>query len=193
MNVCTIANCGKPLLARGFCSAHYTQWRKYGDPEHRQIARRGEPVAWLREHVGHAGDECLPWPFRARTVKGYGQVVVEGKLTGAHRAMCALAHGKPPTPKHEAAHSCGNGRKACTNPRHLRWALPTENAEDKRAHGTDSTGERNGQARLHATDIPEIRRLVASGLRHAVIARDFGISRRNVSMIADRKTWAHVE
>jgi len=30
--VCTIEGCDKPMSARGWCAAHYTRWRKHGDP-----------------------------------------------------------------------------------------------------------------------------------------------------------------
>lgn len=32
MNVCTIAGCGKPQRARGWCVTHYWRWSKHGDP-----------------------------------------------------------------------------------------------------------------------------------------------------------------
>lgn len=31
-NVCQMDGCDKPFLARGFCSAHYSRFRKYGSP-----------------------------------------------------------------------------------------------------------------------------------------------------------------
>lgn len=33
MNTCTIANCGFPTVARGYCSMHYSRWRKSGTAE----------------------------------------------------------------------------------------------------------------------------------------------------------------
>lgn len=32
MQVCSVANCGRAILARGFCSSHYLRFRKHGDP-----------------------------------------------------------------------------------------------------------------------------------------------------------------
>lgn len=29
---CSIDDCGKPMLARGWCSAHWTRWKRHGDP-----------------------------------------------------------------------------------------------------------------------------------------------------------------
>ena len=187
---CAIEACEKPQLARGMCSAHYGLWRKYGDPTHRVIARRGEALKWLRQQISVDSDECIVWPFKPRTVKGYPVVYFEGRPTGAHRVMCALAYGTAPD-GHECAHSCGN--RMCVNRRHLRWATPSGNAHDKRGHGTDNAGEKNPQAKLTARDIPIIRDAVASGASHSAVAGLFGISRRNVSQIVTRQTWKHVD
>jgi 5-methylcytosine-specific restriction endonuclease McrA len=32
---CSITDCGSPLVARGWCSKHYTRWKRYGDPVYR--------------------------------------------------------------------------------------------------------------------------------------------------------------
>ncbi|NUP47546.1 MAG: HNH endonuclease [Catenulispora sp.] len=39
---CTIPDCGKPVMGRGWCSRHYGIWRKFGDPLHpvRKYERR---------------------------------------------------------------------------------------------------------------------------------------------------------
>ena len=29
---CTVDGCSRPLLARGWCSTHYSRWRTHGDP-----------------------------------------------------------------------------------------------------------------------------------------------------------------
>lgn len=31
MKTCEIPGCGKKALARNWCAAHYTKWKKYGD------------------------------------------------------------------------------------------------------------------------------------------------------------------
>src|SRR5215471_14726746 len=92
-------------------------------------------LEWIQERVGHAGDDCLQWPF-SRSSSGYGILFHEGKVVYAHRTMCELANGKPPTPKHHASHSCGRGHLGCVNPRHLEWKTAAENQQDRRKHGT---------------------------------------------------------
>lgn len=31
-NVCSVEGCGKPILARGYCTNHYHRFMKHGDP-----------------------------------------------------------------------------------------------------------------------------------------------------------------
>lgn len=95
------------------------------------MARHGEPLRWLLDHVEYPEKGCLIWPF-ARDGKGYGSL---GKK-GAHRRMCEIVNGPAPTPKHHAAHSCGNGHLGCVHPRHVRWATCSENQMDRFLHGT---------------------------------------------------------
>lgn len=137
--LCQVEGCGRPQKGRGYCKAHLMRVRTHGHPQAGLPIFKKTATAWLKEHVDHAGDDCLTWPF-ARTLGGAGSV--SGRAVGrkgnlsASRAMCILAHGEPPTPKHVAAHSCGKGHEACVNPRHLRWATMKENAADTLLHGT---------------------------------------------------------
>lgn len=92
-------------------------------------------LPWLLDNVAHEGDDCLIWPFN-RNDRGYGQLSMGGKIQRAHRVMCELVHGKPPTSKHQASHSCGNGHLGCVHPKHLRWATNSENQLERwRVHG----------------------------------------------------------
>lgn len=88
----------------------------------------------IHENVNHTGDDCLIWPM-GRDDKGYGFLNFEGKSPKAHRLMLILAKGEPPTPKHQASHTCGNGHLGCFNPRHLVWKTNSENQRDRRKHG----------------------------------------------------------
>ena len=104
------------------------------------MTRKGSGAAhqWLLDHVNYEGDECLFWPFSR--ADGYGQFSHLGEIYRANRYMCELAHGKPPTPKHQAAHSCGQGDQGCINPNHLSWKTNGDNQLDRRSHGTKSSG-----------------------------------------------------
>lgn len=90
---------------------------------------------WLVAHTSYEGDDCLIWPF-GRDDKGYGFLQAFDKIRKAHRVMAFMTLGSPPTKKHQASHSCGNGHLGCVNPKHLRWKTNSENQLERyREHG----------------------------------------------------------
>lgn len=188
---CSIDDCVLPHYGRGMCSKHYQRWRKYGSPHITKTAPKGEALTWLENAISYELDECLIWPF-GRSDNGYGAVFFHGRKQYAHRVMCFLAHGEPPSNRHEAAHSCGNGAGGCCNQNHLRWATPAENNADKIEHGTNNKGERHGAAKLKEADILAIR-----AMRGAVTNRNlalcFGVSHQTISDIQNKKRWSWVK
>lgn len=172
----------------GCCSLHYQRFRKHGDAS--MVKRPPSPAKdWLIAHVAHDGEDCLTWPF-AIGLDGYGRVhnFSTGALTTASRQMCLLAHGEPPTKKHEAAHSCGMGHMGCVNPQHLYWATPTTNHADKVQHGTTNRGSRQGGAKLIESDVVLIRSLLGTQTQTAIAAR-FGVDPSHISDIKRGKRW----
>lgn len=175
--------------AKGLCSSHY--WQLHKGRELTPLAyRKYVTEDWLLAHVDYGGDECLIWPF-GRHSDGRGGVKFRGVQQHAHRVMCKLAHGEPPTPKHEAAHSCGKGNEGCVNPRHLRWATHIENEADKVAHGTSPRGERQGSAKLTTSDVLQIRAMQGTASQ-AAIAAQFGVRQSTVFKIIHRQRWGHI-
>lgn len=151
----------------------------YGEPEHSYNA------AFNLET-----DACVLWPY-AKNNKGYGVMRVDGKAATVHKKMCIRAHGPAPTPKHEAAHSCGNGNKACINKRHLSWKTKSENERDKIAHGTSNQGSRHGMSKLTEAEVRRIIALEGSDTAENIGAL-FGVGRRTVNRIHRRETWTHI-
>lgn len=66
-----------------------------------------------------------------------------------------------------------------------------ENERHKREHGTLTVmaGERNGNAKLTAAEVAEIRRLSRAGLPQTAIAAVFGVGQGSVSKIVNGQMW----
>jgi DNA-binding transcriptional regulator YiaG len=140
-------------------------------------------LLWLQARVAYNGDDCLVWPFS--TVRGYGNLKYRDKITYAHRVMCELRHGPPPSPTHQAAHSCGRGDHGCVNPRHLSWATPSQNQLDKRLHGSS---HRAGTGyKLTPQDVAAIR--ATKGKTQDELAKMYGVSRRNIGAVLSGRSW----
>jgi hypothetical protein len=131
------------------------------------------------------GDECVLVPV---TAKKYAKLSYEGGRITAHRYICMKAHGDPVGARRFAAHSCG--QSWCVNPKHLRWATPKENNDDKIAHGTLVFGEDNYNAKLKMRDVIRIREMKDADPRK--IATVFGVSPRTIRDVLEGKTWKQV-
>lgn len=183
---CSIDGCHQVAIKRTWCRDHYGRWQRHGSPIAGGVTP-GSGEKWLRDHVNHDGLECLIFPFGLEAPR-YRTARLAGKKMEAHRAMCVLVHGEPPTKDHHAAHGCGNGHLGCVHPKHLRWATPKENQGDMVAHGTSPQGTRNAQAKLSEADVRKIRSLIGN-MTITHIAAMFGVSIATISMIKSRKTW----
>lgn len=74
-SICTIEGCEKPVVGRGWCRNHYTQWHKWGDPLADNTKRRGtctiddcekpqKAHGWCETHYRRyqrRGDPNLAW------------------------------------------------------------------------------------------------------------------------------------
>lgn len=191
-SICEVSDCNNPRHSKQYCGKHYYKFKTYGDPlAGRNCASRGEALKWIKENSSYGGDNCIVWPFEI-THYGYGTVSHQGKRRVASRVMCEAAHGRAPTKEHQAAHSCGNGHKACMNPNHLRWATRKENCADSRKHGTMVRGDRNPYAKLTAEKVIEIRKLHGS-VPHSELAKKFQVSQSSISRVANGLDWGWVK
>lgn len=153
-----------------------------------QKTARGEARSYFESVVlTYTGDECLIWPY-ARSPKGYAVMKNRHGSNIVSRAVCEHVNGPGPTPSHDAAHSCGNGREGCVSQQHLRWATKAENSADRDAHGTTPRGAALPQTKLSPEDVRAIR--AAPGVQR-VIAEQFGVTQPMVSLIKRGKarTW----
>lgn len=141
-------------------------------------------MRWIRQHRDYDADWCLIWPF-ARGRSGYGSYGRNGKVHYVHRYMCEHAHGPSPSPKHQAAHSCGRGQHGCVNPRHVSWKTASENQLDRRQHGTTMNGKKH---KLTPEQVAEIRASKGKEKVTATAAR-FGVTETNIRQIQSGKIW----
>lgn len=189
--ICTIEGCERRAHARGWCHAHYGRYLRNGDP----LAGGtpcGDPARFLNENVlTYDGDDCVAWPYNTNS-SGYGRIWRDGADHFVHRIVCEYVNGPAPTPKHEAAHSCGKGHLACVTKSHLSWKTRTENFADKIEHGTAIRGDKCSFAKLSEADARTIQHLKGS-MSQREIAAHFGVSRSTVGLIQAGKRWAWLE
>lgn len=190
--VCEVEGCDKPVSARSLCITHYCRLKRIDSLEPIYNKKVTQLDFIHNVALKHESDECLTWPF-GKNWAGYAVIrKYNGKnMVIVSRLVCELAHGSPPTPKHEAAHSCGNGHEACVNQRHLSWKTPKENFADRIIHGNHPSGERNPNATLSDDEAKRIRELKGI-LPQREIAKIFGISQTQVSLIQSGKIWRHL-
>lgn len=74
---CSVSGCDRPVDARGFCKAHYSRWRKHGDP------LIGGPIR-VGPRIHCRAEGCTRHGYR------------RGGLCDQHSAEWAVAH--PPRP-----------------------------------------------------------------------------------------------
>jgi NUMOD4 motif len=86
----------------------------------------------------------------------------------------------------------GIGGKTDNSLGNLCWGTPQENSDDKYRDGTMVRGERQGNSKLCADDVREIRRRRAAGESMAVLAREFRISQIHANRIILRQSWKHI-
>lgn len=189
--ICSIPDCGKRVFGHGWCQAHYSRYRRHGSPCAGGTAS-GAPQKFIEQALYQETDDCITWPYSCDG-RGYGHIWIEGSIKPASRVICERAHGEPPTPKHEAAHSCGMGHNGCVNPKHLRWADATENALDRKKHGTQARGELQGSSKLTEAAVLDIRRRSLLGQSQRSLSAEFGVSQKAISKIIRRESWAWLE
>lgn len=173
------------------CGMHYMRYKRNGDPNI-CLKKRSENVLGYLEDVilAYDGEECIEWPFAKS--HGYGRVNKDGKFQLVSRIVCEVENGKPPSDKHFAAHSCGNGHLSCCNRKHISWKTPAENAADRFIHGTQIFGEKSNLSKLSEDQVKMI--ISLKGLEsQRETAKRFGIDQTNVSLIQRGSSWKHIQ
>jgi hypothetical protein len=82
----------------------------------------------IAEKVATDDNGCLIWLGAVRNNKAanpYGQIILDGRIVGAHRAMWFLIHGNMPAPGMDVDHLCRV--TLCVHPDHLEVVSHAEN------------------------------------------------------------------
>lgn len=130
-DACTIDGCTNPMKSRtrGWCHAHYYRWRKHGDP------LRGGPINHAHKTPEEAfaarterrGD-CLIWTG-SKNDRGYGKLVVNGRLMYAHVYAWERANG--PVPEGFDVDHERHCDTLCCEVAHLRAANRSDNLSNR--------------------------------------------------------------
>lgn len=124
--------------------------------------------------IFHSPDGCWYWTS-TQSKNGYGSFFLNNTQISAHRISYILHKGDIPD-KLQVLHNCDN--TLCVNPDHLFLGTPKDNMDDKIRKGRDRYNHK-----LSKEEVIEIRRLVASGVKQRVVARQFNTCFQNISMI----------
>ncbi len=170
---CLVDGCESARYCRGYCTAHYQRFRKYGDPLKCQspLLEGPEHRFWLKVDKtpgqGLKGD-CWEWQA-GRDNWNYGQFYHK-RNAHAHRFAWWFHTGE--WPQLDVLDRCDN--PPCCNPAHLFLGTPAANMADKTAKGRATRGEQVNTAKLTENQVREMRALV--GVTYAEMGRIYGIN-----------------
>jgi hypothetical protein len=144
----------------------------------------------------HKGPDCWMWAA-GRSKGGYGAFAVRGKMHRASRLAASLS-GLHVSGSVWVLHRCDN--PACVRPEHLFVGTPKDNTADmvrkcRARWGAEhkARGERHHRAKLTDAKVREIRALRSRGVPRTDVARMFGVSAAQITLVTTRRNWSHVE
>ena len=135
-------------------------------------------------------ESCWIWT-RSLDSKGYGVFHAFGEHR-AHRASFVYhcMNGLPIPDGMFVCHRCD--RPSCINPKHLFLGTPGDNSADMASKGRAvgaPPGEAHHNAKLTNATVGIIRERAKDGATHTALAREFGISRPQISRIVRGLKW----
>jgi hypothetical protein len=158
-----------------------------------EISDCGRVFSW-RSRGRNAKLSTVARELKPRVNKGYEKVELmqDGKQHAkfVHRLVLETFVG-PPGPGEEGCHSDGN--RLNNHISNLRWDSPAGNQADRKLHGTDSAGSKNGRSKLTEPDVLQIRALYeAGGITQRQLAERFGVTQGLIGHIVNRRKWQHI-
>lgn len=134
---------------------------------------------WSQVRRARSSERCWPWNGEADR-GGYWRTSFLGRFWNSHRLAWHLTHGHDleevlPTDVY-VRHTCDV--KLCCNPAHLVTGSAQDNSNDSVQRGRTNGGKPPGCS--HRDLKPEIFRLAELGRKKSEIAKELGMSERNV-------------
>jgi HNH endonuclease len=185
---------------------------RYGKTRSCGCLKRETSAANSRRHVANnqddfwsrvqKGENCWVW-LGGKSVGGYGKASWENRTVAAHRLAWELTFGAIPKGL-LVCHHCDN--PPCVRPDHLFLGTPLANTRDMwnkgRArpvqhgrpfpleHRYRGRGEKNGAAKLTATQVATIREVhAAGGSTQRALASRFGVCLNTIRNVLSGATW----
>lgn len=171
-------------------------WKSVPGLEHYEVSNCGDLRIALNSDRRGAGRRLRGFVDVDGYIR-YSLTDTDGKsLNKSAHALVAMAFlGPKPSITHEVAHN--NGSRLCNIVENLRWATRRQNDADRRRHGTDPRGTRNGRATITEDDVRYIRRryreLKTLRLPVAELDKKFSLCRAQIIRIAQGQAWRHVQ
>lgn len=135
-------------------------------------------------------DSCWLWTGY-RNNRGYGVIKRDGKPELAHRVSFQIYAGEIPDGM-IVMHACDT--PACVNPAHLALGTASDNSRDCTSKHRQACGEKNGDAKLTAGQVDEIRSSYnrEAGRTLKYLAHQFGVCHAQIWNIVRGRCWRHL-
>ena len=193
--ICVVDGCDGIARGHGYCSRHYTQWRRHGDPLHmeRRYHKGMTAEDRFKAYVQKGSGPKACWEWTGGKINtGYGMFHAAPKQsTLAHRYAYEQHRGPIPDGLF-ILHHCDN--RACVNPRHLFCGSQQANVDDMinkgRDHKRGLAGTENHQAKITEATVRKIR---ASSMTAKILAKRHGVSVSLIYAVKQRRIWKHIE
>lgn len=131
-SICTVNGCGRKYATKGFCSAHYKRYQKYGNPlSEKPLKIQFKNSDEFFENKILKTKTCWIWQGTIMN-SGYGELKYKGKTWGAHR-YSYFKHNGEFDRNLFVCHHCDN--KLCVNPEHLFLGTNQDNVDDMMQKG----------------------------------------------------------
>jgi hypothetical protein len=140
---------------------------------------------WNRVKPSDIKEGC--WEFTgAITSVGYGNLMIDGKMTTCHRLAYTLVNGAP-KPKMDVMHLCDN--RACCYPGHLKEGTRSENLRDAANKGRMKSG-------FEKLTLEDVKKIKAQKYYRGIfnrLSKVYGVSSTTIKDAYRGITWKHVK